>query len=497
MAASPRRRSVAPTFRRRFILAAPLAAALVAGLGAGIAQADPPDQAYLVGVPNVDVSPYSGAGAVDYWPTGASGAKLTESGLGLSPAGGLDGAAFGTAVLSSDLNFDGSDDLIIGAPGAGAGRIDVILGSETGFTPTGAQILSATTQSGARFGAALAISVRRDRESDDTGTRDLWVGAPDYDVNGIKDAGAVFRFGLSPSGVATYLETVTQDSALVPGVAEAGDHFGAVLAGEGANGVVVGVPDEDIGELKDAGTVQRIRTDPATDALIQATDRNQNSAGVTGTAEAGDRFGAAVTTNGHAVGVPGEDIGKLKDAGLVQTFGESRSPLDSLVPSVAYTQNSPGIPGTAEAGDRFGAAISEGIFQCNENVSAAIGAPGEDIGRIKDAGSVTQIILPALSGLKLSQCPAQAFSQGSGLPGKAEAGDQVGAAMGEKSGDPESEEDRMDRMLTGAPGEDVGAFTDTGRVYAFSGKFATTLTFRGGSDATGLRFGSVFGTFVE
>jgi hypothetical protein len=495
MAASPRRRSVAPTFRRRFILAAPLTVALVAGVGAGIAQADPPDQYYLVGVPNVDVSPHSGAGAVDYWPNETSGAKLTESGLGLSPAGGLDGAAFGTAVLSSDLNFDGHDDLIVGAPGTGVGRIDVIFGSATGFTPAGAQILSASSQSGARFGAALAISGRRDREGDDAGTRDLWVGAPGYDVNEVKDAGAIFRFSLSPSGVATYLETITQDSPLVPGVAEAGDHFGAVLAGQVANGVVIGVPDEDIGTLKDAGTVQRLRTDPGTDALIQATDVNQNSAGVPGTAEAGDRFGAALSTAGHAVGVPGEDIGKLKDAGLVQTFGGNSS--DMLVPSVDYTQDTPGIPGTAEAGDRFGAAISEGIFQCNENVSAAIGAPGEDIGRIKDAGSVTQIILPALSGLKLSQCPAQAFSQGSGLPGKAEAGDQVGAAMGERSGDPESEEDRMDRMLTGVPGEDVGAFKDTGRVYAFSGKFATTLTFRGGSDRTGLRFGSVFGTFVE
>ena len=496
MSASQRRRSVAPTSRRRFVLAAPLAAALVVGVGAGIAQADPPDEVYLIGVPNVAVNGHSGAGAVDDRPTGTTGHTLTEPGLGLSPAGGIDGAAFGTAVLSTDLNFDGQDDVIVGAPGAKAGRVDVFFGSDAGITGTGAQILSATSQSGARFGAALAISVRRDRETDETGTRDLWVGAPGYDVDGTKDAGAIFRFSLSPAGVATYLETITQDSPLVPGVAEAGDHFGAVLAGEGANGVVVGVPDENLGQLKDAGTVQRIRTDPTTDALIQATDFNQNSPGVPGTAEAGDRFGAAVSTDGHAVGVPGEDLGKLKNAGLVQTFGPSRSPLDSLVPSVDYSQNSKGIPGTAEAGDRFGAAISEGIFQCNENVSAAIGAPGENIGRIKDAGSVTQALLPAISGLKLSECPAQVFSQGHGLPGQAEAGDEVGAAMGERSGDPDSEEDRMDRMVTGVPGEDVGSFKNTGRVYAFSGKFAVTLSYRGG-DRTGLRFGSVFSTFVE
>ncbi|HST81101.1 MAG TPA: hypothetical protein VLL08_05145, partial [Kineosporiaceae bacterium] len=164
---------------------------------------------------------------------------------------------------------------------------------------------------------------------------------------------------------------------------------------------------------------------------------------------------------------------------------------DSLVPSVAYTQNSKGVPGVAEAGDRFGAAVSGGIFQCPETISAAVGAPGENVGRVKNAGSVTLILEPALSGLKLSECPAKVYSQGHGLPGTAEADDQVGAALGVRPGDPELEEDMTDAVLIGIPREDVGKVYDAGRVVIGTGYRPTSFGHQGGS-LPGLRFGSVF-----
>jgi hypothetical protein len=487
--------------RRTLGLAVVPAVAVLTVCGAGAAAADAPDFSYAVGVPSAK-DQTAEAGAVDLRLSGIDQTQwVSELKFEVVPLSETAHARFGAAVLSADLDFDQNDDLVAGAPGTGTtmtGRVDVLFGNPAGAVGNRdlAGLPLVGPQAGDRFGAAVALSARISTDNADTGMRDLWVGAPGYDVGGKLDAGAVFRYAVSAEGTISYLQTITQDSSLVPGAAEAGDHFGAVLAGGGVNGVVVGVPDEDIGSRKDAGTVQRLRTDRTADTLIAATDLNQDTAGVPGTAEAGDHFGAALSRNGHAVGVPGEDVGKLKDAGSVQTFGPTRTPVDSLAPSVAYTQNSTGIPGTAEAGDRFGAAVSEGIYQCNENVSVVIGAPGEDIGKVKDAGSVTVALEPAISGLILSQCPAKAYSQGSGLPGKAEAGDQLGAAVGTKPGDPDTEEDRMDRIVTGVPGEDVDGITDTGRVISGFGSFASTIHYLQG-DLAGLRFGSVLFTFVE
>jgi hypothetical protein len=85
-----------------------------------------------------------------------------------------------------------------------------------------------------------------------------------------------------------------------------------------------------------------------------------------GVAEAGDRLGASVTSYSTTTvralaGAPGEDIGSLRDAGMVQRVNGPGG----------WSQNSPGIPGTAEAGDRLGASVAAGL----------IGAPGEDRAR--------------------------------------------------------------------------------------------------------------------
>jgi hypothetical protein len=193
--------------------------------------------------------------------------------------------------------------------------------------------------------------------------------------------------------------------------------------------------------------------------------------------------------------VPGEDIGRHKNAGAVQTFGytDPGSGSPDYIPLRAFSQDSPGVPGTVEAGDRFGSALSQGVFACQDRWTASVGAPGEDIGTIRDAGSIT--LLPLRAGGRGS-CGAQAFSQGHGLPGKAEAGDRVGAAMGVLKGDLADSEDRYDRVLTGVPGEDIGQFTDAGRVIITTGKAATSVGHQRG-DLTGMKFGSVLSTFTR
>jgi hypothetical protein len=166
----------------------------------------------------------------------------------------------------------------------------------------------------------------------------------------------------------------------------------------------------------------------------------------------------------------------------------------------AISQNSRWIPGKAEAGDRFGAALSSGYRiqdystgACSEMDSLAIGAPGEDVGRVKDAGSIllTQARLRSAN-LKpgFTYCPPETLGQGHGLPGTAEAGDQVGATLGLRSGDPYDEESQLDTLLIGVPGEDVGTTKDAGRVILRTRDDANSVGPNGG-DIGGRRFGTV------
>lgn len=91
---------------------------------------------------------------------------------------------------------------------------------------------------------------------------------------------------------------------------------------------------------------------------------HQNSPGVPGTAESGDGFGYAVGVgdvnhDGHpdlAIGVVAEDVGAVKDAGMVTVIlGKTGGP--NLAAAKGFTQNTAGVPGTAETPDLFGSSI--------------------------------------------------------------------------------------------------------------------------------------------
>ena len=153
---------------------------------------------------------------------------------------------------------------------------------------------------------------------------------PAFNVGGQNDAGLVAMIAAVDGGTGS--DTVTQDSPGIPGTAEAGDRFGAAvsinyLVGDGGTvDVAVGVPNEDIGSLADAGSV--IVLQDLYDPVETAVALDQNSAAVPGVAEAGDRFGRSldsvnvnsISTSRLAVGVPGEDVGAAGNAGSVQLF---------------------------------------------------------------------------------------------------------------------------------------------------------------------------------
>ncbi|MYV40439.1 hypothetical protein GT030_16590, partial [Streptomyces sp. SID1328] len=151
------------------------------------------------------------------------------------------------------------------------------------------------------------------------GRIDLAVGAPDATVGGRSWAGAVSVVYGGSAGLKTATRTViTQNTAQVPGAAEAGDAFGTAVASadlnkDGYADLLVGAPGEDVG----AGAVTLLRGNASGLTTRQAAWFGQNTAGVPGTSEKGDRFGARVLLADHSgdrraeltVAAPGEDGG--------------------------------------------------------------------------------------------------------------------------------------------------------------------------------------------
>jgi FG-GAP repeat len=86
-----------------------------------------------------------------------------------------------------------------------------------------------------------------------------------------------------------------------------------------------------------------------------------------GAVERGDMFGNALTTGDFdndgfadlAAGAPFEDVGTLIDAGAVSILYGSTAGL-TTTGSRIFTQDTPGVPGTAEDEDHFGAALTSG-----------------------------------------------------------------------------------------------------------------------------------------
>jgi hypothetical protein len=169
-----------------------------------------------------------------------------------------------------------------------------------------------------------------------------------------------------------------------------------------------------------------------------------------------------------AVGVPGEDVGNIPDAGAVNVLYGSASKLTGTGSQI-FTQDSPGVPFSAEAGDFFGDALSSGDFNNDGFADLAVGVPGEDVGSIRDAGAVN-VLYGSASGL--TGTGSQIFTQVGSAP---EAGDSFGFALA--SGD--FNNDGFADLAAGAPFENVFTTADAGAVSVLYGS-AAKLTATGG-----------------
>ncbi len=386
-----------------------------------------------------------GAGAVHVLKGSASGLTATGSQFWSQSSGGVHDAPeagdhFGASLAIGNFGGSAASELAIGVPDEetsallDTGVVHVLTGSATGLTGTGAQFwhqnsggITDTAEAGDRFGATLAAG-----NLGNGAQADLAVGA-----TGENDgAGAVHAIYGSAAGLAsTGQQFWSQSSGGVHDAPEAGDHFGGSLAignfgGSAESELAIGVPDEDTGAA-DAGVAHVLTGSASGLTGTGAQFWHQNSAGITDTAEAGDRFGATLAAgnlgNGAqadlAVGATGENLG----AGAVHAIYGSAAGLASTGQQF-WSQSSSGVHDAPETGDHFGGSLAIGNFGGSAESELAIGVPEEDIGALSDAG-VLQVLIGSASGLTATG--TQHWTQNSGgVTGTAEAGDRFGGGVG-------------------------------------------------------------------
>jgi len=379
----------------------------------------------------------------------AGGAQLWTPDSPGVPGNSQSEDSFGAALAAGDLNGDRTADLAAGAPngdvGAAfdAGDVIVLYGAQAaGLTTTGAQLWSqdspgvpGTAELNDGFGHALATG-----DVNGDGIADLAVGASLESVGAVTNAGAVNLLLGSAAGLTgDGSQVVTQDSPGVPGAAEPFDQLGFDVAlgdadGDGFADLAAGVVAEDVGTVVDAGAVQVLYGSAAGLITAGAQVFTQDSPGVSDQAEVDDTFGFSVALGDAdgdgdadlAAGTIGESVGNAGAAGAVAVLPGSASGL-TAAGSRLLTQNSPGVPGTAEIGDRLGFGATVGDFDGDGLDDAAAGAWTEAVGSIAQAGAVN-VLYGSAAGLTGSG--GQLFTQDSpGVPGAAEPNDLFGGFL--------------------------------------------------------------------
>ncbi|MDG4858579.1 FG-GAP repeat protein [Streptomyces sp. T-3] len=389
----------------------------------------------------------------------------------------------------NDFNGDGFGDHVVGTPNAfvggkdKAGHVTVSYGSATGVRPSGSRTISQASagvpgaaETADRFGADYATG-----DLDGDGYADLAVSAPGEVLDGTTNTGSVTVLWGGPNGL-SYGGTSTTSP--IDTSAPAHEHdleFGAQVAiadmdGDGS-AQLVSLTSARLYWYGDGFS----RTDPSkaievtygpymepwfssfSDLTVgDYTKSGSASIIVTGNQECGEEGEDSCAWLGYAAGGPGgveftkdlageahrgdasivasgdlnkdgyadlvtggqnsNSTGDASGAGRIQVrYGSANGP----GAPVSFDQNTAGVPGTNEARDRFGAAVSVGDVTGDGYADVAVGVPGETVNGMAATG---KIVLLKGSARGLTGTGAQAFHQATpGVPGAAEHDDEFGS----------------------------------------------------------------------
>ncbi|WP_229877710.1 FG-GAP-like repeat-containing protein [Streptomyces bluensis] len=406
-----------------------------------------------VGVPDATVDGRTKAGYVNVvWGgpkgPGAHGSTRVSQARPGVPGTPETGDRFGAAVAVADVDGDGVADLVIGTPGedvtgsgTDAGTVAVLRGGKGGLSTAGRTVANGPSASAAYGKSVTAADLTGDGATDlaigatdtvvlapNSGPRSTVVTSPmggrapalatgDFDNDGTADLAVAYWTRNQPytqshvrlwswePSESRLLNIWNTDNAGVTALAS-GD-----FDGDGHDDLALGecreIADENIDdpcgpeEYAKGGGIH-LHYGDATRFSAREQTLNQDTPGVYGRAEAGDRFGASLAVldwNGDGrddliAGAPGEAIGTRAGAGAATLLLGSASGLvdqSGEATTAAYNQNTPGVPGIAETGDAFGTAVATGDYDHDGTPDAAIGTPGEN----EKSGGVW--LLPALS----------------------------------------------------------------------------------------------------
>ncbi|HEY2791831.1 MAG TPA: FG-GAP-like repeat-containing protein [Micromonosporaceae bacterium] len=331
----------------------------------------------VIGAPGVN----GNAGEIVVFPGDASGPQFNpvwfEQGDGTVPGSSEAGDRFGFSLASGDFNGDHLVDVAVGDPGenVAAGAVDVLRGTSNGrmLTATGAQYwsqnssgISGSAESGDNFGYAVAVGdFNGDHRSD------LAAGVPFESLGSAHEAGMVNVIYGGSSGLnSTHNQGWDQNSSGVSGTSETNDNFGTSLAagdfnGNGRTDLAIGVPDEAIGSVSAAGQVNVLIGASGGLTASGSSAWTQSTAGIAGTAEAQDQFGAGLgvirvrsaSRDDLVVGSPGEGIGSVFGAGTINLIPGSSAGL-TATNSQSFNDGTSGIQGSPCAECGFGYSIS-------------------------------------------------------------------------------------------------------------------------------------------
>ncbi|MFJ8104619.1 VCBS repeat-containing protein [Streptomyces sp. NPDC096132] len=298
------------------------------------------------------------------------------------------------------------------------------------------------------------------------GIRDTAVADPLATVSGKEKAGAVQIVLGGGKGVTT----LSQDTPNVSDGAEAGDQFGFSLAVydanlDGCSDIAVGIPYEDVGTVKDAGLVHLVYGSPA--GIGQGTPSigfRQGADGRLGNDyEEGDWVGYSVAGGLSVTGVPFLVIG---------IPGEDSSGLTDM----GFAAYAYGVSPSVSTFHQNNVGVwedAEAYDRFGSVVAATdryftVGVPGESIGTVAFAGAVN-VFKPSLN---TDGIPAPLFGMGQGrTPGPdsaAQTDDRYGAALAMAPYRPSGATTATDALLAvGVPGEDLGTTVDAGAVHVY------------------------------